>query len=239
MIALLQVLEPIHMKPNTIIFTELDDVNEVIFIEEGFYDVGYEVNKKVQFKVRHPQKTVIGAFEACFNRRSLFIYKTHKDCSGFSVRKRNWHALETQHSILYQHIKRKALFFYIQRIRRPLLEQKNQDIRHYQTRADYKQVLYLRNIDNNEIQKIVEQELAKSIYEKECDEILIVKDIEKRIDSYQRYLLKVIKNQEQAHDVFQYLATEHEDLLSENSRLREMAKDKNIDIDAILQGSSM
>ena len=100
-------------------------------------------------------------------------------------------------------------------------------------------MLYLRNIDNNEIQKIVEQELAKSIYEKECDEILIVKDIEKRIDSYQRYLLKVIKNQEQAHDVFQYLATEHEDLLSENSRLREMAKDKNIDIDAILQGSSM
>jgi hypothetical protein len=82
-------------------------------MEEGQYDIGYEINKKVQFKIRHPSKTVIGAYEACFDRRSLFIYKTHTDCKGFSIRKKNVHVLKMDHPVLYGHIKRKALFHYI------------------------------------------------------------------------------------------------------------------------------
>jgi len=50
MIAVLQKLEPIHYPARTTIFNELDDVNEVIFVETGLYDTGYEINKKVVLK---------------------------------------------------------------------------------------------------------------------------------------------------------------------------------------------
>lgn len=45
MIKVLQNLEPVHYNKATLLFTELDDVNEVIFVENGFYDIGYEINK--------------------------------------------------------------------------------------------------------------------------------------------------------------------------------------------------
>ena len=45
MIAVLKRLEPIHYPAKHIIYNELDDVNEVIFIETGLYDIGYEINK--------------------------------------------------------------------------------------------------------------------------------------------------------------------------------------------------
>jgi len=45
MIKVLQNLEPVHYNKGTLLFTELDDVNEVIFVEHGFYDIGYEINK--------------------------------------------------------------------------------------------------------------------------------------------------------------------------------------------------
>lgn len=40
--------------------------------------------------MRYPGKTVIGAFEACFDKRCLFIYKTFTSCNGYMIRKRNW-----------------------------------------------------------------------------------------------------------------------------------------------------
>ena len=166
---------------------------------------------------------MIGQYEACFDRRSLFIYKTHTECTGFSIRKKNLHALKLDHPVLYRHIKRKALFHYIQRIRRPLLEQKQLDIEHYQTRADYKQVLYLRNTDDQEIQKIVDNELAKSIYEKESAEILIMKEMEKKVNSYERYLTKIIKNYDQAGEIYEVVSQEHDQLLIQNQELRQMA----------------
>jgi len=62
MIQLLQFLEPIQFLAKQTIYNELDDVNEVIFVKTGMYDVGYEINKKVSLKLRMPNKTVIGGF---------------------------------------------------------------------------------------------------------------------------------------------------------------------------------
>jgi len=74
--------------------------------------------------MRYPGKTVIGGFEACFDKRCLFIYKTFTACSGYVIRKKNWRALENDHPELYCSIKRQALFNFIHKIRRPLLDQK-------------------------------------------------------------------------------------------------------------------
>ena len=148
--------------------------------------------------MRYPGKTVIGGFEACFDKRCLFIYKTFTACSGYVIRKKNWRALENEHPELYCSIKRQALFNYIHKIRRPLLDQKQADIEHYDLRADYSQVLCLKNYNEFEMQEIVDSEVARNIYDKDTEEILAVKDMEKRIDSYEKYLFKIIKNYEHA-----------------------------------------
>ena len=48
------------------------------------------------------------------------------------------------------------------------------------------------------MQEIVDSEVARNIYDKDTEEILAVKDMEKRIDSYEKYLFKIIKNYEHA-----------------------------------------
>jgi hypothetical protein len=45
-----KVLEPVCYKPKFFIYNELDDVNEVHFISEGHFCVGYEINKEVSLR---------------------------------------------------------------------------------------------------------------------------------------------------------------------------------------------
>jgi hypothetical protein len=56
-------------------------------------------------------------------------------------------------------LKRKVLYEYITGIRKPLLNLKHQDIEHYDTRADFQQVLALRNYDDNEISNLISDEI--------------------------------------------------------------------------------
>ena len=45
MIEILKSLEPRTILENILFYEELDEVNEILFIEKGEYDLGYEVNK--------------------------------------------------------------------------------------------------------------------------------------------------------------------------------------------------
>ena len=72
------------------LFEELDEIREVIFIERGECDVGYEINKKKKFVIRYSTATVIGGFNCTFNKRAIFCYRTKTNCEGYSVRKNHW-----------------------------------------------------------------------------------------------------------------------------------------------------
>ena len=69
MILILRSLEPQCWKPRELLYSELDEVSEILFIEVGEIDIGYEVNKVENFRVRLGNNTVIGAFNICFNKR--------------------------------------------------------------------------------------------------------------------------------------------------------------------------
>ena len=71
----------------------------MIFIENGFYDIGYEINKKIHMKVRFPGKTVIGGYEVCFDKRNLFVYKTFSHCHAFIIRKQKWREFELKNNL--------------------------------------------------------------------------------------------------------------------------------------------
>ena len=154
---------------------------------------------------------MIGAFEACYNCRSMFIYKTFQECTGFSIRIKNWNILEQNNPILFAHIRRKALLNYIHRIRSPLLKHKEKDIQHFMGRADYKQHLYLHNSDNFEIQNIVYNEFQRNIYGKEDkEEIVMLKLADEKIGYYEKYIRRIMGQFDNATNVNGLLCKERD-----------------------------
>ena len=81
-------LEPYMYRKNEIIFEELDEIREVVFIM-GQYHVGYSINKKSMFRLKQSNLD-IGAFGITFNKRSHYIFKSAANVNGYFVRKLHW-----------------------------------------------------------------------------------------------------------------------------------------------------
>jgi hypothetical protein len=67
--------------------------------------MGYEVNKKIFLRIRFNSKkfnSVIGVYENCFDRRTIFIYKTQTECEGLSIKKKEWKELEDVSQFIYK-----------------------------------------------------------------------------------------------------------------------------------------
>ena len=64
--ALMMNLQVRHFSRSETIAHELDEAEEIMFVFEGKYDVGYEVNKKKSFRAQFSQSTIIGLFQLCF-----------------------------------------------------------------------------------------------------------------------------------------------------------------------------
>ena len=62
MIVLMQNLEIRKYKAGEILHHELDECDEVIFVLEGKYDVGYEINKNSSWVRQFGHSTIIGGF---------------------------------------------------------------------------------------------------------------------------------------------------------------------------------
>ena len=68
-------LEPIKYEKDTIILRELEECNEITYLQDVPFVVGFSINKQPIFKIS--QKNVdIGAFGASFMRRSEFNFQT-------------------------------------------------------------------------------------------------------------------------------------------------------------------
>ena len=90
MFELLQVLEPRIQLKNEIIFNELDEVNEVIFFMSGSIDIGFEINRHQIYVLRIDNNILIGGYNVAYNKRTKFIYKTYKECNGYSIKRLDW-----------------------------------------------------------------------------------------------------------------------------------------------------
>jgi len=67
-------LEPRFEKAGTILYDELDEVNEVLFMNNGEVDVGFKINGQAKFIIRFHCGTIIGAYNCTFSKRTSFIY---------------------------------------------------------------------------------------------------------------------------------------------------------------------
>lgn len=107
MIQLMNALELRTFKDNEIIANEQDEALEVLFIDRGTYDVGYEINKTAFYKRRFGPSTTIGGFQVCYRKRFSFVYKSHSNLRGLAVRKEKFIQIITQFHNIYIQIKLK------------------------------------------------------------------------------------------------------------------------------------
>ena len=87
MMQILTNLEPRFERAGTTVIDELEEFNEIIFVNQGTILIGYEINKKRIYCINHKDHSVIGAYGSTFNQQALFIYYAKTNISGFSIRK--------------------------------------------------------------------------------------------------------------------------------------------------------
>jgi CRP-like cAMP-binding protein len=109
MLSLVENLIPLNVDSNQIILSELDEVMDVFFVCNGFYDIGYEMNKKLRFIMRQTKSTVIGGFEVLYDRRSHYIYRAHTNVSGYFIRKKPFKDMSNEYPEFIQNIRRVML----------------------------------------------------------------------------------------------------------------------------------
>lgn len=98
-------LEPIHYKANSIIFNELEDINEIIFFVKGYHEIGYELNNENIFVLRYGNSNPIGAFGITFDVKSEYVYKCKTDCNGYFIRRNNWKIIINNSNRVTDHMK--------------------------------------------------------------------------------------------------------------------------------------
>jgi hypothetical protein len=90
MIDILMNLRPRRAIPGELLFKSLESVEEVLFIENGSVDVGYELNDRCKFVIRLQQGGVIGSYNCTFNVKTKFIYQTRETVQSYVIQKVEW-----------------------------------------------------------------------------------------------------------------------------------------------------
>ena len=86
-------------------FKELEEIQEVIFVQQGTVHVGFEINRKEKFVVQFANKVVIGAYNCAVNKKTIFIYKAVSDVSGYMLRKEIWQDLMNDYGEISDYFK--------------------------------------------------------------------------------------------------------------------------------------
>ena len=108
----MQQLEPRKDPPDWVFYNELDEILAIFFIENGTFDVGFEINSEQHFVLRYQNSSYspkshhlkemqkaasfgepIGQYGCVYNKPSRFIYKSFTSVSGYFIRKKNWNDL--------------------------------------------------------------------------------------------------------------------------------------------------
>jgi predicted DNA-binding protein (MmcQ/YjbR family) len=144
MVSCLSNLEPQQWSRDEILFEELDEFSEIIFVLEDMYQMGYSINKKSYFRVKF-KNIPIGCYGITFNKKSHYTYKSLKHCEGFFIRKKNWLDILEDEFISVQFLK--SMKHHIKdsynKINSQLCQRKARDIKKHVDRADFGGIISL------------------------------------------------------------------------------------------------
>lgn len=88
MVALMQSLEIRKYNSSTIFIKELDECPEILFVMDGKYDIGYQINNDKYFRRQFGHSTIIGGFQMIFNKKYIFHYKCRGILSCYAIRRK-------------------------------------------------------------------------------------------------------------------------------------------------------
>ena len=142
-------METRYFDAQEVIYKELEECNDIIFVQKGSFNIGYEINKKIKLRYRFGPRNYIGAFNVCFYKRSFFHYEAQTIINGLGIRKSKILTLLDEYSHFKDCFYLNALDHYDFRIRKPLLKKKNFEIEQIKLRKDYDQLLYLHEDPND------------------------------------------------------------------------------------------
>ena len=115
----------------------MDESLEVIFVEQGLYDVGFEINNRQFYEARFGMSTYIGGFQICFNKRHSFVYKAKTYLKCLSIRRGKFKHILSKFPEFDWQIRQKFLNHYMRHIYQPLTKKKNRYIEEFKCRNDF------------------------------------------------------------------------------------------------------
>jgi hypothetical protein len=137
MTAIFRSLEDRIYPKNKVVINELQSCEEVLFVHEGTYDIGFEVNRQKYYKLNFGKSTVIGGHQICFRQRYLFIYKSSSNLKCYSIRLKVWNEIMQKYPGFYMSIRSKFVQHFVTNIFRPMMKQKKMVIDLFDLRKDF------------------------------------------------------------------------------------------------------
>lgn len=99
-------------------------ISEVIFIEQGIIDIGFEVTRKPRWVLRLGTGSLIGAYYCCENVNTLFVTRCRTDVHGFYMRKHTWLELLDDFEEIGSFLREKVRIQYHAKVRGKVIAEK-------------------------------------------------------------------------------------------------------------------
>ena len=112
MIAIMNSLETRIFQKEEIIANEMDECTEILFVCQGRYKVGYEINKERFFKRNFGEATIIGGFNISYQKRFQFLFVANCFMKCQAIRKSKFNRIMKEFPEFKYHLMFKFWTFY-------------------------------------------------------------------------------------------------------------------------------
>jgi hypothetical protein len=141
MLKLLRGMQPRKYSNGEIIFNQLAEVGEVIFVEHGDVDVGFEISYKRYWVLRLFDHSIIGGLNCMANLTTFFLYRcASENFNGYSIKKDVWMSLMKDYDDISLFVSRKIAIDYTTKIRTPVMFEQNRKLQNLQQRHDQRHI---------------------------------------------------------------------------------------------------
>ena len=165
MLEVMKSLVPRRCVAGEIILHELEEVLEMTFVLSGTFLVGYDINKTRKFVVSHSEGKVIGEYNIMFMQQSLYIVKCKVDIFGYALSRRAWQHLRAEYAVYTRQLMKKCFRNAHRDIIMPIYASKQTMIKHYQSRADSKNIVVVHEQEGQAVMR----NLCKRLFDNGID----------------------------------------------------------------------
>ena len=152
MIEIFKVLEVREYHAKEILIRELDTFEEIFFVMDGRYDIGYEINKVLKLRIQYGARTNIGGFNICFDQRANFTYKANTKIEGLAIKRQHWKRILNTNLHFKENIEMMLLQTYDMKIRRPLNVKRDRELREMHQNTGLSEVIVLENTGTQNVE---------------------------------------------------------------------------------------